>query len=56
MREKHTLLKSIFHFFADHEIGQELQAVSGWLDNYPEVLDRVVSALFRGKLWSSRAA
>ena len=28
MREKRTVQTSIFHFFADHEIGQELQVTS----------------------------
>lgn len=41
MREKRTVQTSIFHFFADHEIGQELQAISHWLDAHPEILDWV---------------
>lgn len=41
MREKHTVQNSLFHFFADHKIGQELQAISDWLDRHPEVLDWV---------------
>lgn len=45
MREKHTVQKSLFHFFADHEIGQELQAISDWLDYHPEVLDWVAADL-----------
>ena len=39
MRKKHTVQNSIFHFYADHEIGKELQAISNWLDSHPEVLD-----------------
>jgi IS5 family transposase len=45
MREKHTVQNSIFHFFADHEIGQELQAISNWLDSHPEILDWVEADL-----------
>ena len=30
---------SICETFAEHEIGQELKAVSGWLDRHVEVLD-----------------
>ncbi len=41
MREKRTVQSSIFHFFADHEIGRELQAISNWLDSHPEILKRV---------------
>ena len=43
MREKRTVQSSIFHFFADHEIGRELQAISNWLDNHPEVLEWVAA-------------
>ena len=45
MRKKHTVQNSIFHFYADHEIGQELQAISNWLDVHPEVLDWVEADL-----------
>lgn len=45
MREKNTVQNSIFHFFADHEIGQELLAISNLLDSYPEILDWVESDL-----------
>lgn len=45
MRAKRTVQSSIFHFIADHEIGQELQAISNWLDNHTEVLDWVAADL-----------
>lgn len=45
MREKRTVQSRLFHFFADHEIGQELQAMSDWLDSHPKVLDWVETDL-----------
>jgi transposase, IS5 family len=45
MREKRTVQHSIFHFFADHEIGKELQAMSAWLDEHSEILDWVEADL-----------
>lgn len=45
MREKRTVQSSIFHFFADHEIGRELQAISNWLDSHPEILELVAADL-----------
>ena len=45
MREKRTVQHSIFHFYADHEIGKELQAISDWLDNHSEILDWVEADL-----------
>ena len=45
MREKRTAQHSIFHFYADHEIGKELQAISDWLDNHSEILDWVEADL-----------
>jgi transposase, IS5 family len=45
MREKRTVQHSIFHFFADHEIGKELQAMSDWLDEHSVILDWVEADL-----------
>jgi IS5 family transposase len=45
MREKRTVQNSIFHFFADHEIGRELQAISNWLDHHAEILEWVAADL-----------
>jgi len=32
MREKHSIHRSIFEHYAEHEIGRELKAMSDWLD------------------------
>jgi IS5 family transposase len=39
MRAKRTHQMSINETFAEHEIGQELKAISGWLDQHLDVLD-----------------
>lgn len=39
MRAKRTHQMSINETFAEHEIGQELKAISGWLDRHVNVLD-----------------
>ena len=41
MRAKRTHQMSIYETFAEHEIGQELKAISEWLDQHVEVLDWV---------------
>jgi len=41
MRKKHTVQRSIFEHYAEHEIGQELSAMSAWLDQNMEVLDTI---------------
>ncbi len=43
MREKRTIQISIFERYAEHEIGQELKAMSDWLDCERDLLDRVAS-------------
>jgi len=43
MREKHTVQRSIFEQYAEHEIGLELQSMSGWLDQNMDVLDWVAA-------------
>ena len=45
MREKRTVQTTLFHLFADHTIGRELQMISDWLDAHPEVLDWVEADL-----------
>lgn len=45
MRAKRTVQSSIFERYAEHEIGDELQAMSAWLDAHPELLDWVVADL-----------
>ena len=39
MREKHTVQRSIFEHYAEHEIGLELKSMSGWLDQNMDLLD-----------------
>ena len=41
MRAKRTHQMSIYETFAEHAIGQELKAISEWLDRHVEVLDWV---------------
>ena len=41
MRKKHTAQRSIFECYPEHETGYELKAISHWLDQQPELLDRV---------------
>ena len=43
MREKHTVQRSIFEHYAEHEIGRELKAISDWLDQHMDLLDRVAT-------------
>lgn len=43
MREKHTVQRSIFEHYAEHEIGRELKAMSDWLDQHMDLLDRVAA-------------
>ena len=38
MRQERTVQASIFDFFADHEIGRELKAMSQWLDEHRELI------------------
>jgi IS5 family transposase len=43
MREKRTVQASIFEGYAEHEIGQELKAMSAWLDGQLDLLDWVAA-------------
>ncbi len=45
MRKVRTAQASIFEVFAKHEIGRELQAMSAWLDEHPELLAWVAEDL-----------
>jgi IS5 family transposase len=47
MRQQRTIQASLFDLFADHEIGRELKAMSGWLDQHPELIGRVADDLRR---------
>jgi IS5 family transposase len=43
MREKHTVQRSIFEHYAEHEIGIELRSMSAWLDKNLDLLDWVAA-------------
>ena len=43
MREKHTVQRSIFEHYAEHEIGLELRSMSRWRDQHMDLLDRVAA-------------
>ena len=47
MRQERTVQASIFDLFASHEIGQELQAMSQWLDEHRDLLGLVARDLCR---------
>jgi len=43
MRDKHTVQRSIFEHYAEHEIGMELKSMSVWLDQNMDLLDWVAA-------------
>jgi len=45
MRQQRIIQASIFENFARHEIGQELEAMSLWIDRHPAVLNLVLGDL-----------
>jgi IS5 family transposase len=47
MRQERTVQASIFDFFATHEIGHELKAMSQWLDEHRDLLGLVARDLVR---------
>ena len=50
MRAKRTHQMSIYEAFSKHEIGQELKAISDWLDSHVEVLDWITEDIQRKHL------
>ena len=50
MRAKRTHQMSIYEAFSKHEIGQELKAVSDWLDGHLDTLDWVLADVQRAQL------
>ena len=50
MRQERTIQASIFDVFAGHEIGRELKAMSGWLDEHASRLCGVAADLRRRDL------
>jgi IS5 family transposase len=47
MRQERTIQTSIFDLFGRHEIGRELKAISGWLDEQPALAGLVAKDLRR---------
>ena len=47
MRQERTLQATIFEVFAEHQIGCELKAISGWLDHQRALMPLVASDLRR---------
>jgi IS5 family transposase len=47
MRQERTIQASLFDLFAGHEIGRELKAISGWLDEHPALIALVATDLRR---------
>ena len=47
MHQERTIQASIFDLFAGHEIGRELKAMSGWLDQHPALAGLVAKDLRR---------
>ena len=43
MREIRTVQSSLIETYGAHAIGLELKAMSAWLDDNPQVLDRVAA-------------
>jgi IS5 family transposase len=41
MRQQHTVQSSLFDYYVEHDIGQELKAMSHYLDAHPEILNLV---------------
>lgn len=50
MRAKRTHQMSIYEAFSKHEIGQELKAVSDWLDGHLDVLDWILADVQRAQV------
>ena len=47
MRQERTIQASLFDLFAGHEIGRELKAMSGWLDEHPSLIALAAADLRR---------
>lgn len=50
MRQKRAAQISIFDQFAEHELGQQLKSISGWIDENPEFVDIVANDLIGDEL------
>ncbi len=56
IRDKHTVQRSIFEHYAEHEIGRELKDMSDWLDQHLDLLDRVAADINPRLLHSAQQA
>jgi len=54
VRQERTVLVSIFYVFPTHEIRNELEAVSHWLDDHRALLDLVAADLANLRLKATR--
>jgi transposase, IS5 family len=45
MRQERIIQSSIFDVFCDHQLGRELKAISGWLDEHRELVKWVATDL-----------
>ena len=58
MRQKQRLQTSIFDYYAEHEIGNELKMISLILDRHREILDWVekdiCAIVFKKRKWPER--
>ena len=55
MRAKRTLQMSLYETYAKHEIGQEMKAISGWLDQHVDILDWAEKDIQRQGIKANRA-
>ena len=54
MREERTVQGNIFDLFSPHQIGRELKAMSGWLDDEAEAVGLVAADLGIGRVKQTR--
>ncbi|MDX2504124.1 MAG: transposase [Gammaproteobacteria bacterium] len=41
MKKNHTAQHSLFDFYPEHQLGNELKFISEWLDKHPDLIDWV---------------
>ncbi len=44
MKKNHTPQHSLFDFYPEHQLRNELKFISEWLDKYPDLIDWVIFA------------
>ena len=50
MREKHTVQRSIFEYYGEHQICRELRVISDWLDQHTVLLEWVAEDISCGEI------